>query len=237
MKFELQKFNFNVSSEELIADVRRVATELKQDALSVDAYDQYGKFNSSTLKRRFGGSWLKVLAAANLQITDKQSKSKGISNEELFKDLEEVWTKLGRQPRSTEMKLPLSKYEASTYKRRFGGWMKALETFVNYINADRTDEVENINNPVNEITSVDETSGQVFKHKTKRDMSDRLRFKILMRDGFTCNKCGRSPIKERDVELHVDHILPWSKGGETTPENLETKCSQCNLGKGNAFNQ
>jgi 5-methylcytosine-specific restriction endonuclease McrA len=73
-------------------------------------------------------------------------------------------------------------------------------------------------------------------HKTKREISDRLRFRILMRDGFTCKKCGRSPMKDSDVELHVDHIIPWSKGGETIPENLETKCEKCNLGKGNEFN-
>ena len=67
-------------------------------------------------------------------------------------------------------------------------------------------------------------------------MSDRMRFRILSRDGFTCQSCGASPIKERGVELHVDHIIPWSKGGETVESNLQTKCKKCNLGKGNAFN-
>ncbi|MDE2391146.1 MAG: HNH endonuclease, partial [Rhodospirillales bacterium] len=51
-----------------------------------------------------------------------------------------------------------------------------------------------------------------------------------------CQSCGASPQKERGVELHVDHVLPWSRGGETLEENLRTKCQQCNLGKGNAFN-
>ena len=64
-----------------------------------------------------------------------------------------------------------------------------------------------------------------------------MRFRILLKDGFRCKTCGRSPIKDNDVELHVDHITPWSKGGETIPDNLETKCKQCNLGKGNAFNK
>ena len=45
-----------------------------------------------------------------------------------------------------------------------------------------------------------------------------------MRDGFTCRftcqSCGASPIKERGVELYVDHIIPWSKGGETEEPNL-----------------
>ncbi len=49
--------------------------------------------------------------------------------------------------------------------------------------------------------------------------------------------CGASPLKSREVELHVDHIIPWSKGGETEEGNLEAKCSKCNLGKGNAFDK
>ena len=32
--------------------------------------------------------------------------------------------------------------------------------------------------------------------------------------------------------LHVDHVIPWSSGGETIPENLRAACSDCNLGKG-----
>ncbi|MFC2122013.1 HNH endonuclease [Bacteroidota bacterium] len=43
-------------------------------------------------------------------------------------------------------------------------------------------------------------------------------------------------MKEIGIELHVDRILPWSKGRETVQANLETKCKRCNLGKGNAFN-
>ena len=58
-----------------------------------------------------------------------------------------------------------------------------------------------------------------------------------MRDGFACKSCGRSPSKELGTELHIDHIIPWSKGGETVETNLQTKCQQCNLGKGNAFDR
>jgi len=233
MKFELEKIYRNVPDDEIIADIKRVAAELGQDFLTMSQYEKYGKFDSSTPKKRFG--WLKATTLAGLGKTKIQQKAR-LSDEELFKNLEEVWTKLGRQPRISEMVSPVSAYTAGVYKRHFGSWMKALEIFVGYINADKTDD-EAVSNEENETTSVDEVSGQVFKHKTRRGISDRLRFKILMRDGFTCQKCGRSPLKERDVELHVDHITPWSKNGETLPENLETKCSRCNLGKGNAFNE
>lgn len=64
-----------------------------------------------------------------------------------------------------------------------------------------------------------------FKRKT---ISPGLRFDILNRDGFTCYACGRKP---PEVKLHVDHRIPVAKGGPTTPENLFTACSDCNLGK------
>ncbi|WP_309498370.1 HNH endonuclease [Sulfurovum sp.] len=69
--------------------------------------------------------------------------------------------------------------------------------------------------------------------KTGRDPSLRLRYKVLLRDSFTCKQCGASPAKDQNVELHIDHISPWSKNGETTLENLQTLCSSCNLGKSN----
>ncbi|MCI5815572.1 HNH endonuclease [Ruminococcus sp.] len=45
--------------------------------------------------------------------------------------------------------------------------------------------------------------------------------------------CGRSPSTTIGLELHIDHIIPWSMGGETVIDNLQTLCSDCNLGKSN----
>lgn len=69
------------------------------------------------------------------------------------------------------------------------------------------------------------------KTSMRRDPSTRLRFEVLARDRFTCRFCGASPTKDPEVSLHIDHIIPWSKGGKTTLENLQTLCSKCNLGK------
>jgi predicted restriction endonuclease len=60
-----------------------------------------------------------------------------------------------------------------------------------------------------------------------------LRFKVLKRDGFRCHYCGRSPHKDPNVILHVDHIKPLSKGGSWDEKNLITSCKECNLGKSN----
>lgn len=59
-----------------------------------------------------------------------------------------------------------------------------------------------------------------------------LRYSILLRDRFTCKGCGRSPNRGDDIKLHVDHIVAIALGGKTVPENLQTLCDECNLGKG-----
>ena len=68
--------------------------------------------------------------------------------------------------------------------------------------------------------------------RSTRVISDKLRYQVLKRDNFKCCACGASPAKDPYVELHIDHIVPWSKGGETTLGNLQTLCSKCNIGKG-----
>lgn len=63
----------------------------------------------------------------------------------------------------------------------------------------------------------------------RKIMTDSLRYDILKRDGFRCVLCGRSA--NDGVKLHVDHILPVSRGGKTERDNLRTLCSDCNMGK------
>ncbi|MFA5355422.1 MAG: HNH endonuclease [Candidatus Paceibacterota bacterium] len=223
MKFELEKFHRNVTDAEIIADVRRVASELKQNFLTMSQYGKHGKFDNSTPKRRFG-SWSKALELAGLGKSKIQLNTR-LSDEELFKNLEEAWTKLGRQPRSTEMFDPISKYSAAVYKRHFGSWMKALEIFVEFIN--KEDAV------LTEETIKNLQAEPKTKHKTQRGVNWRLRFLVMRRDNFKCKNCGWSPATGVGRTLEVDHIFPWSKGGETTIENLQTLCSRCNSGKSN----
>jgi 5-methylcytosine-specific restriction endonuclease McrA len=73
--------------------------------------------------------------------------------------------------------------------------------------------------------------------ENRRNISLGLRYKVLKRDNFRCVRCGRSPSTTVGLELEIDHKLPYSAGGRTVLENLETKCSDCNIGKGNRFSE
>lgn len=52
------------------------------------------------------------------------------------------------------------------------------------------------------------------------------RFNVFLRDRFSCQYCGARE------DLTFDHVVPRSRGGQTTWENVITACSPCNLRKG-----
>ncbi len=63
-------------------------------------------------------------------------------------------------------------------------------------------------------------------------MTSALREKIKTRDNFACRKCSLSIKDERNLLLEIDHIIPVSKGGITSDDNLQTLCWRCNRTKG-----
>lgn len=52
------------------------------------------------------------------------------------------------------------------------------------------------------------------------------RFNLFLRDEFSCQYCGASS------ELTFDHVVPRSRGGRTSWDNVVAACSACNLRKG-----
>jgi 5-methylcytosine-specific restriction endonuclease McrA len=223
MKYELEPYHRNVSNEELLDDLKRVARDLGKDSVTLDEYNECGQFNSSTLTRRFG-NWFKALDVAGLQPSRPPIN---IPNEELFENIAAIWEVLGGQPKYAEVRKPLSKYSAGTYDKHFGSWRKALEAFVSCMNSkDNTEIVES------SIETVVVKHRETF-HQSSRAINYRLRFLVMRRDNFKCQQCGKSPANETGVVLEVDHIKAWSKGGETVIENLQTLCQRCNSGKSN----
>ena len=213
MPFELNEYHRNIPKEDLIADLQRVAKENQLSSVPQKLYGKQGKYTHKVFYSNFG-SWNNALLAAGLEI----SSQRNIPNEELFANIESVWVAIGRQPTYTEMNTSISKYSTKPYESRFGSWRKALLAFIEYINE----------GPSAYITAPEKPSTT----KASRNINPRLRFLVMQRDYFKCCACGASPAKDPAVTLHVDHIIPWSKGGPTEMENLQTLCSKCNLGKG-----
>lgn len=205
-----------VTDAELIADLRRVAELLGKPTVSRPNYPKYGRYGVSTFNSRFG-SWNKALIAAGLS----KSHENNISDERLFENLLTLWQHYGRQPRRTELASPPSTFSQGPYNRRFGSWTAALHAFVDHAN------------DTDLVASAAEMPQSPVRPATGRAPSLRLRWTVLQRDRFTCCGCGRSPATNSGVELCVDHISPWSRGGETTLGNLQTLCVDCNLGKSN----
>ncbi len=216
LQFKLSRVSgVPISEKELIADLQSVASIFGSNTVSQKAYSIHGKFDYSTLIRRFG-SWNRALQLAGLSIANEIN----ISDERLFENLLVLWQHFGRQPRRSNLASPPSLISQTPYIRRFGSWTAALQAFVDFANGARAEPPP-------------ASSNALPLRRTGRDPSLRLRWQVLQRDRFCCCGCGATPALVPGVELHVDHIIPWSKGGETVLENLQTLCSVCNLGKSN----
>lgn len=65
--------------------------------------------------------------------------------------------------------------------------------------------------------------------RTPRAVVRLTRKNLMLRDQFQCQYCGKRP-SQRD--LNVDHVMPRSRGGQDSWENLVVSCRFCNLKKG-----
>lgn len=226
-----------VTRDELLIDLRRVAGEIGQKTVTSTDYGVVGLYNRNSFRREFG-SWNKALEAADLLPTGFH---RNINKTELFVNIEHLWIAKGRQPTVSDLQGDLSEYGPKAYFRVFGSWTNALRSFVKYMNDPETAEsvsscsvVEYSSKSSDNQTTVVGASilgRKAALHKTARTVGDKLRFQVFLRDNFKCRICGASPATNPTVVLHVDHIYPWSKGGETTIDNLQTLCSKCNYGK------
>lgn len=225
MMFQITKYVKTRTDDELLADLKKVA-EANGGKITQCLYRSYRRTidssiaDESTICKQIG--WNKALILIGVKLSKSQNNKK-ISEEDLLEEILRLWIHFGRQPTSTDIKNGASRFPRIRFRSRFGSWGNALVRFVEWVNNENHIECRPI-----------ETNNTTRK-TTTRIANLRLRFKVMQRDNFRCCICGVSPATDLTSNLHIDHILPWSKGGETVLENLQTLCQKRNYGKGDLF--
>lgn len=215
-----------MSGDDILGALKNLATRLSKSELTVEDVKEHLPFSGETLRRRFGTSRA-AFEAAGLTATNLGHR---YTDEECFANMLAVWTHYGRSPMYREMTLPPSRVGGKAYVKRFDTWNKALAAFVERVNQDREPEAqEKASAPAPTATKT------VRAAEDTREIPLGLRFHVLRRDRFKCMLCGDHPAHNAECVLHVDHIIPWSRGGKSREDNLRTLCATCNIGRGNRF--
>ena len=221
--YSVKRFNPYTDSE-LIDALKRYSEKNKSKHIDSRSFCLSQGISQSTIQRHFR-TWSNFCNIAGLF----PRYIRTITKMDLLENLDQVWSELGRQPRAKEMKQPLSPISISRYQKLFErNWYQTCLEFLSWKSGVSIDEIE-----IESRQGSGNDSDDQVTHKTNRNVSLSMRYNVLKRDNFRCVHCGASPALHPGTQLHIDHKIPWSKGGETEEGNLHTLCSDCNLGKSN----
>lgn len=219
----------------MLDELERVAKQFNYIEFGKRDFATYSAIHSTTVIKEFG-SWSKCLDALrkrlqgkNLSLSPRTEPPNRIySDKQLYDEMERIWKALGHRPSRIEWEAANPNISYNAIKHRFGGWTNACLRFIEYkmggsIVAVKIDEPKRKNHtkPLQVVPKLEDI----------RSISLKLRLDVLKRDNFKCVYCGKSPAINAGVVLHIDHIVPFAKGGKSTLANLQTLCSECNLGK------
>lgn len=223
----------NMTDAEILQSLRDLANRLGKTELTTRDVQEHLLFSAKTLRQRWGTSRA-AFEAAGLSATNLGRR---YTDEECFDNLLALWTHYRRPTEYREMGLPPSRVGGKAYVKRFKTWNKALGAFVERVNQDNDQEEDrNLEVAPVEIGEIGQPPSPLPRSQEEtRDIRLGLRFRVLHRDRFKCMLCGDHPARNAECVLHVDHVIPWSKGGKTSEDNLRTLCATCNVGRGNRF--
>lgn len=241
-KFEFERGQIGkIPRDKIVSELEKVAKIFKYTDFKQVDFDKNADISYFTVNREFG-SWEKAMLFLvdyfkNKDIVFKITTRRSTYNDrELFSEMERIWVLLGHRPSISEWINAKPKISYDTYARHFKGWQNACLKFIEYKSGKKIsidDEAPLIANKTFKTRVIKDTKTKKIDASSARNISLSLRIKVLSRDNFRCVFCGRSPATDVGVQLHIDHILPFSKGGAATLDNLQTLCLECNLGKSN----
>jgi 5-methylcytosine-specific restriction endonuclease McrA len=243
-KFEFGRpQKIGISREGILNELERVAEHYNYNYFRRKDFDKIADIHSATVERCFDGSWSDAMLALRKRLKQKNkdivlSHRRKYSEKEMFEEMERIWRLVGHRPSRNEWTANRPKISYDTLYRHFGGWTKACLGFIEY-KSGRTiiaakEEIAENRSVQNHATSIRNKIPRTKKKVEKtRTIPLNIRLKVFSRDNFRCVFCGKSPATDVGTKLHIDHIVPFSRGGTNILKNLQTLCEECNIGKSN----
>lgn len=78
-----------------------------------------------------------------------------------------------------------------------------------------------------EVIPEENRTQKLADQRASRYIAEDVKKTVMLRDGFQCKRCGRKD------DLNFDHIVPHSRGGDSSEENIQLLCGRCNRRKAN----
>jgi exo-beta-1,3-glucanase (GH17 family) len=88
-EFHIRLNRRDISIDEVIEDLRRVASALESKSVTKVQYDELGIFGATTILRKLE-TWNKALEKSGLEVVNRQD----ITQDELFKQIANVWSRV-----------------------------------------------------------------------------------------------------------------------------------------------
>ena len=231
MSFSLDRTRTDKATRaEVLDQLERVAAANSYTAFGYREFNASPEstMNANTVKRAFDGKWSLAiealrdhLAGRDIELIPRNRNQ--YSNTEVFTEMERIWLLVGQRPSRDEWSSSDPQISYNTVRRIFGNWINACVAFVEH---KMGHEIE-----IAPTTPSKLTSTPTNRSVRSRSIPLKTRLSVLKRDNFCCVLCGRSPVTHTGVSLHLDHIQPFSKGGDHSAANLRVLCADCNLGK------
>ncbi|MFA5772276.1 MAG: HNH endonuclease [Thermoplasmata archaeon] len=236
IEFNLKRTRIDkISREKIISELENAAKLFDYTEFGKRDFDKIADISAATVENEFG-CWNKALVSLrehlkmkNIELRPREfpTNKPKYSQQQLFDEMERIWNLTGQRPSRLEWEEAHPKINYGTYTHRFGSWTNACLKFIEY----KMGGIIVVNSEQN--TKCHLKNSHMIKSEDKRGIPLKLRLNVLKRDNFRCVFCGRSPATHVGVILHIDHKIPFSKGGKTEIGNLQTLCLECNIGKSN----
>lgn len=169
-----------------------------------------------------------LIEGHNKRIKEWNNKCNEIIENSIFKNL--------RRKQYEKCLDDINAYKFVFYRKKIRYRQKNYKKYSYEVNADENtfsynyDYLLNRYNKLKEI-NFESTLNEYNCVSQRRLMTKKLRTEVMIRDNYTCKKCGK--YMSDCVGLQIDHIIPVSKGGKSVLSNLQVLCSKCNGSKSN----